>query len=453
VFYSLGQNTFIAAKLGRSMFMLHYRHIATLLVFAASVGFATRLPAQVEFEPNSDSKGPDFHVDLVNTAVAQDSPLSRLNVYLELAYDDLQFVKLADAFEASYEVTVTIFDKDNDQVDGKLWKETPLATSFDMTNKRNRFSQSHRFFDLEPGQYKVQISVQDIETHRTTARSKNIELSMFSGAAFQSSDITLISEMAADSASVISIRPQVSDASKGVIDSTLAFMELYAADVPQEVKVAYELAGKSTRHRVRRSFSQALTAWRNPIYFSLHADSLPHDIYTLKIEVASGKANIKEEKEFYVRWSSLPSTASDLKTAIEQLRYIANKEEWKRLSKAKGDARVEEFKKFWLRRDPSPGTEANEGMDLYYSRIEFANQRFSVMQRPGWRTDMGVLFIILGSPDDVERNVYPRYSKPYEIWTYYQYNRQFIFLDYTGFGDYRLETPVSIYEFQRLANH
>ncbi|HNS74494.1 MAG TPA: GWxTD domain-containing protein, partial [bacterium] len=162
---------------------------------------------------------------------------------------------------------------------------------------------------------------------------------------------------------------------------------------------------------------------------------------------------LKLEKPLYIRWSALPSTASDLKTAIEQLRLVASKDEWKRLKKAKGDALLTEFKAFWKRHDPSPGTDANETMDAFYSRVEFANQRFSVMQMPGWRTDMGVIFIILGSPDNVERDVYPRDMKPYEIWTYYEFNRDFLFLDYTGFGDYRLQTPMSIYEFQRLLHN
>ena len=145
----------------------------------------------------------------------------------------------------------------------------------------------------------------------------------------------------------------------------------------------------------------------------------------------------------------MPTNARDLDAAIEQVRYVATREEWKRLKKAKGEDRIKEFKLFWKRHDPTPGTEANEAMEAHYSRVAYANQNFSVMQREGWRTDMGMVFIILGAPDDIERNAYPRYSKPYQIWRYYRYNRELLFYDQTGFGDYRLYTPFSIYEFQR----
>ena len=181
----------------------------------------------------------------------------------------------------------------------------------------------------------------------------------------------------------------------------------------------------------------------------MNVDSLEHDSYNVKIKVIAGKEEDKTEKTFYVRWEGLPSNAQDLETAIEQVKYIATRGEWKRLDKASDDNKIKEFKEFWLRHDPTPGTELNEAMEAHYGRIEYANQYFSVMQREGWKTDMGMVFIILGSPDDIERNAYPRYSKPYEIWRYYRYNRELLFYDHTGFGEYRLSTPFSIYEFQR----
>ena len=433
--------------------MHHIRSKILLAFIAFSLLAVLRLQAQVEFNTTEERKGPNFHVDLVNTAISPTSTMSRLSVYLEVFFDDLQFVKTDDTFQAAYEVTVTIFDQDNDQSDGAIWKEKTSATSYDMTNERGRISQSNRSFELDPGEYKIKIGVQDVETHLTTTRDFKIMLRRFDQKALLSSDIVMISELRQDSTGSIAIRPQVSDASKGILDSTMAFMEIYAIERPQDIHVKYELFGSTTRTRVRRAFTQTLNAWRNPVFFHLPADSLPHDLYQLTVDIEGAADKLRMKKSFYVRWSALPSTASNLETAIEQLRYIAAKEEWKRLRKAKGDARLQEFKAFWQRHDPTPGTEANEAMEAFYSRVEYANLRFSVMHMPGWRTDMGVLFIILGSPDDVERNVYPRNMKPYEIWTYYDLNRQFLFFDYTGFGDSRLETPISIYEIQRLLHN
>ena len=74
--------------------------------------------------------------------------------------------------------------------------------------------------------------------------------------------------------------------------------------------------------------------------------------------------------------------------------------------------------------------------------MAFANQNYGHYLE-GWRTDMGMIFVRFGSPDNIERHPFEYNVKPYEIWYYYQLNRQFIFVDETGFGDYRLRYPTT----------
>ena len=56
---------------------------------------------------------------------------------------------------------------------------------------------------------------------------------------------------------------------------------------------------------------------------------------------------------------------------------------------------------------------------------------------------MGMIYILFGPPTSVDRHPFEVDSKPYEVWNYYQINKQFVFLDESGFGDYRLITPLS----------
>ena len=92
-------------------------------------------------------------------------------------------------------------------------------------------------------------------------------------------------------------------------------------------------------------------------------------------------------------------------------------------------------------KDPSPKTDVNEVLIEYYRRIAYANDHFESYY-DGWRTDMGMIYVTLGPPNYVERHPFEYDSKPYEIWSYYDINREFIFVDQTGFGDYRLYQPV-----------
>ena len=46
------------------------------------------------------------------------------------------------------------------------------------------------------------------------------------------------------------------------------------------------------------------------------------------------------------------------------------------------------------------------------------------------------------TPDSVEKtNTTKSMTSSYQIWHYYQANKNFVFRDQNGFGDYRLETP------------
>jgi len=95
------------------------------------------------------------------------------------------------------------------------------------------------------------------------------------------------------------------------------------------------------------------------------------------------------------------------------------------------------FKDFWKAKDPSPGTTENELMDEYYRRVKYANDKFTTFQ-DGWRSDMGMIFILFGPPDNIEINLFAPDGKSYQWWQYYLINKTFVFVDPAGFGDYEL---------------
>ena len=65
------------------------------------------------------------------------------------------------------------------------------------------------------------------------------------------------------------------------------------------------------------------------------------------------------------------------------------------------DERNQFIEQFWLRRDPTPDTEANEMKIEHYRRIRYATERFKDIE-PGWMTDRGRTYIIYGPPDEIE---------------------------------------------------
>jgi len=102
---------------------------------------------------------------------------------------------------------------------------------------------------------------------------------------------------------------------------------------------------------------------------------------------------------------------------------------------------------FWKLRDPTPGTPENEYKEEIVRRFNYANKRFGT-GRPGWMTDRGKFYIILGEPRSYDR--YPGTSGivPCEVWYYYTDGTKglpahfgLIFYQKNGGGDYKLYDP------------
>lgn len=125
---------------------------------------------------------------------------------------------------------------------------------------------------------------------------------------------------------------------------------------------------------------------------------------------------------------------------LSKVRYIIAGEE-RKIFLELPDPEKKKFKEeFWKRRDTDPDTEENEFKMEYFGRIERANKLFKGEGKPGWLTDRGRIYILLGPPTD--RITYPMGGDPYnpsrEIW--YYGNFPVVFVDTTSTGSYSLVT-------------
>jgi len=392
---------------------------------------------------------PVFHFDVVSLASQENPELARVSIFSEVLYDDLSFLKTDSGFTAQYEVSATLWDG-RDQVGGEIWNETVHVDNFDQTNSRRHVDVSYQYFEVEPDKYDVKFLVEDVNGTQLYEGEKTIRINDYSKNKLSASDVTFARQVEIDSTGELKgIFPEVTNQFKGLGSGAKAYYEIYNPKNADSAFIEYEIKGE----KFKRNFEERikLDGFKSAMYFIIPVDSLSNGKYNLDIQINAGREKYSVEKEFFIRYAGLPRTAKDLKVAISQLQYISTSKEWKKLKKAKGDERLYEFEKFWERRDPSSGTEYNENMATYYARVEAANQNFGVMGRDGWRTDRGMVFIILGPPDNVIREDYPANSKPYQIWQYYSINRQFEFFDETNFGDYRFVWPISVSELQRYA--
>jgi len=105
---------------------------------------------------------------------------------------------------------------------------------------------------------------------------------------------------------------------------------------------------------------------------------------------------------------------------------------------------------FWTRRDPNPATPANELREEHYKRIDYANQFLGRDTfRPGWRTDRGRYYILLGAPKTIERFSGGNEIVDSELWFYQGGGERglpgaffLLFFQRDGVGEFELYHPI-----------
>jgi GWxTD domain-containing protein len=104
---------------------------------------------------------------------------------------------------------------------------------------------------------------------------------------------------------------------------------------------------------------------------------------------------------------------------------------------------------FWKHRDPVPETPRNEFKDEHYQRLNYANATYGRSSPlPGWKTDRGRIYILLGPPKNIEEYTNVNGVYPTEIWFYLGDESlglptgfNIIFFKRNGTGDFLLYSP------------
>ena len=415
--------------------------IISLLV----VSFAV-LTAQVETrKPSAEYDLPEFYVDALSFSTL-DSTSSRIDLFIQIPYDALQFVKKENQYVAKYEVTINFLTEENTSVSEKVWSEEVKLSSFIQTESKGAYSLTQRSLMIPPGIYKIRSQVRDEESKKVSTVVRRMIVGNYTMRNLAISDIMMVSRVTTEG-DRRNIVPNVTGNIGENNDVFYVFFEVYSPRQSDSLELHYIITDYKGKQLLNKYQYYGMKGTRSQIITRFDSSQYATGAYSISIEARSllGDEDILpvlKQRTFVVRWGNVPVNVNDLDLAIRQLRYIAKEEEFEKIEDAETDEEKRKlFEEFWKRRDPNPDTKRNEFMEEYYSRVEYANQHFS-HYIPGWRTDMGMVFILFGSPNNVERHPFDIDSKPYEIWSYYDYNRSVVFVDETGFGDYRLLTPI-----------
>lgn len=136
---------------------------------------------------------------------------------------------------------------------------------------------------------------------------------------------------------------------------------------------------------------------------------------------------------------------------LDYLRYFTSAERLRALREAPFERRAAAWAAFVRQTDATPLTRENEALRDYLTRLSEANVRFREGSSPGWTTDRGMVYAVLGEPDDIiaSGSATSANRRRTQVWEYSRHRLRLTFTDDAGLERWRL-TPASAAEFRSL---
>ena len=367
---------------------------------------------------------------------------TRLDIFIQVPFQEIQFVKAENGYEGGYSVIVSVYEEDKTTlVQEKLWNENiNIKSSNDLSSGVN-YNLSYRSFELSPAKYFIKTVVTDKDSRQEFPSVKSFVVKDFTHKPSMS-DLMIVSSKTVVNGNnkiVPNVSSNIISSGKGID----IFYEIYS-DSADTKELEYVITDDNKKVVYLDTKEQGLKAGKTQVFYTFTDSTLSLGPYNLSVYLkdANGDSVLESTKKFFSRIVGLPRNIVDIDKAIAEMVYIASPEEMSRMEKGKNEKeKTERFLEFWKSKDPSPANERNEVFEEYFRRVDYSNKHFSQYME-GWRSDRGMVYIILGAPNNIERHPFEYDSKPYEIWQYYELNKSFVFVDETGFGDYRLTTPL-----------
>lgn len=403
----------------------------TTLIFLSVLLLAGSCAQNALFD-NKWQTGPEYKIDHI-IKPGKEAGKGELEVRLSIPYDEILFVKSNRSYKGRFEISLMIFEKGERRVN-ESWIEVLTLNEFRITNSRKRAVEIQRTYSLPPEKYRLEVQITDLRTQNRRKQVKEIDMLHLKSGTWMLGDLYLVEGRNPEGKS-----DEIPD---------VILVGFTASGVEGSYPVSYTLysGDKPVKHG---RFDIDLVKEKHEYIFPVRTSELGYNQYLLILEARIGEESYERRIPLRISWPGSSELIPNLNEAIEQMRYLAHTgyfpvRNYRKALSAGAEEQRKLFNEIWDQLDPTPGTERNELMDEYFYRVQVANRRFSG-QREGWRSDRGMIYIIYGEPDAVEEHYMEINTKPYIIWYYYSVNRSFIFIDYTGFGDYQLSEPMSEY--------
>jgi GWxTD domain-containing protein len=362
-----------------------------------------------------------------------------LSVSVTVPYPELQWVALPRGYGAGAEIAVSFLPgSGRERVHGGTWERRLFVPAFSMTVPASSAIVHSMSFTVPPGRYTARVSVRDLNADVGSSASERLDVPDYSQVPVGFSDLELGTSDSTGRFALVPARVYGFDV--GRLAARVFLFDRRPGLWPRTYPFRYRILDEYGLE-VRSGAEQVMLARSaEPVVVRPAGSDLFLGSYVFEVTLVQGLSHWRVDRSFDVEQSG-PPRGKEFARVLEMLSYIAEPKEIEHLRSLAPEQQAAGWEQFWRKRDPAPGTGPNEALVEFFRRVRYAGRRFQGFG-PGWRSDMGRIYIKYGAPERAETVSSAIGTISVEVWYYSHPYRRFVFEDRDGFGRFVLTSPA-----------
>ena len=386
------------------------------------------------FEPRSitETGVPYFQVQTFTRSGRENG----VEISIGVSTESIVFARNGDRYEAACEIVCRVLNQETEKVIREVaWVDTLQTTEYNRTQSREVRYMS-RFVPLEPGSYVVEATLTDRNSGKTAVRLRRTRVADATGNGpgvagieirfrdQRGRSVPLLGLYLDRTAGTVDCSSEVNNLLPG--DSVVAIVEVLQGERDTSLPaVPYSFAPlHGSLDYSGMSFSDPVTRLVDTVAFTHPPQSVlewqfsagEEGLYLIRVEgTVYHKGSIPEPLVQATRPLVVVSRGfprpSELDRLLGPLEYIMVDAERDSLQTKKTEATGRSFMETFWKSVGKNEEAASNVIEQYYARVEEANEYFSSFCE-GWRTDRGMIYIVLGPPFSVQTGLQG------EVWNY-----------------------------------
>ncbi|MGK9477218.1 GWxTD domain-containing protein [Melioribacter sp. OK-6-Me] len=368
-----------------------------------------------------------------------------LYISIRIPYERLVFIKKQNNYVSGYSLSLELFQKDP-FVERKTITEEVIAKSYEQTESNTDYSQAFTHFLIKNGDYYLIPTVSYLNSNKTEILDT----------IFIRTDEKYFDPV------IIDLREYDCDGREGYLIAN------YGNQIPFSsrnygliIPLSNDIASENLRIKIEQNQKVISDTLIDKIHNGfLSINKCNNDLYLLtksgngsyvlinskSSHLYEGKAKLsiyKNDSLLYktfleICWIDKPTVLHDVRYAVDIMEAVFGKDAAVEIKKNSLGTLFNSLVEYWNKHYPSGESVYNGLMNEFYRRADYAENNFSTMtEKKGALSDRGIVYIKFGKPDRIERDYSDSIVKEY--WYYENIDKQFIFVDEKGLGNYRLE--------------